>query len=127
MINKVKIRRILAILLMVGIVLSYSFNGTALNAYAAENNEGYVASETDADIDVASEEFTEVSEDDVTDEAADEVVESDIDVNYVVIEEAEISTPSGDKYILVDMGDGYQSFSNAVLTIYNSLDTVFFT
>ncbi|MCR5543649.1 MAG: N-acetylmuramoyl-L-alanine amidase [Eubacterium sp.] len=115
MISKVKNRRILAILLMVGIVLSYSFNGTALNAYAAENNEGYVASETDADIDVASEEVTEVSED----ETADEAVESDIDVNYVVIEEAEISTPSGDKYILVDMGDGYQSFSNAVLTIYN--------
>ena len=97
-------KRILAIFLSILMILTSSFM-IPMDAAFAQENDGVYASSTDA-----SEEL----------EATEETVyQSELPINFTVVEEARFNTPADNKYIVVDMGDGSVQFESAEIVLLN--------
>ena len=96
-------KRILALVLTALMMISTGFSGALSKVYAEEINDYAVASSTDA----------------AQENEASEVLLSDLQVNFSVVEEARFDTPFENKYIVVDMGDGSTQFESAEVVLLN--------
>ena len=77
-----------------------------------------VSDEENSEESTASEDSDAPEKDTVADNEAG-LVQSELDINFAVIEEAEFKTPAMDKYIVVDMGDESTKIDDATLVILN--------
>ena len=96
-------KRILALVLTALMMISTGFSGALSKVYAEEINDYAVASSTDA----------------AQENEASEILSSDLQVNFSVVEEARFDTPFENKYIVVDMGDGSTQFESAEVVLLN--------
>ncbi|MBO4862780.1 MAG: N-acetylmuramoyl-L-alanine amidase [Eubacterium sp.] len=119
-------KSILAGILAVIMTLSGFMPGYIGGVNAAANADAFTASVGDAAEDSTSTDATVVTDEDIPEyifeeeeEEAEEILPSDLDVNFAVVEEALFETPSYNNYIVVDLGDGSDKFESATLTLLN--------
>ena len=103
-----KKKRVLALILSFIMIISSSLMLPMSVAYAEENDAVYASS-------------TDASEDGLgaVDESESGIYQSELPVNFTVIEEERFDTPFENKYIVVDMGDGSTQFESAEIVLLN--------
>ena len=129
--NKIK-RKAIAMVLCICMVITLS--GTSgFGPFAASENAGTgdtsgVATAGNADVsgtpvgnigEEITEAPTEIATEEQTEEAEEDTVQSELSLNWAVVEAGRFDTPSENNYIVLDLGDGSVTFDDATLTLIN--------